>query len=188
MSIIPMDISSSHEIRVKIITGYIAVWVVSSILATAGVFIGYNIVQEARNRINNAKTVDIYRESMALSGAMVLSLDDHGTVIKSNRAIDNFFAGGENIEGRNIHEFCVDEDARQRGVEGMKKWRLRTAVGSTKILLVLAKTSEGVKGIGIIAKAVPHQIGSNISVTAEVLDLNRVDYANYLPKDFLKEK
>lgn len=139
-----------------------------AVLLAIGVVAGWVARQKNADAVKSIKTAMVAAEFSAASGRAELLLDSDGIVIRSNSAADILFAMGHNIEGSNVHDFCVDKITREKAIQGLKRWTASARAGEQLIVYVTANLPQGHSGLTIVATAVRREPGSNVAVTAMV--------------------
>lgn len=160
----------NHQVHCKFMI-YDRVWqaAIICVVIAASVVIGYVIREQRRAWIKDAKTVEVYAEGIQLSHSAIVILGKDGTILKSNTFADEMFdARGDDIQGRNIHDFCVSPDAGERGAAGLEQWFKSANGGSRMSLLVTAKLPAGSKDIAIMATTVKPTPGSEAKAMATI--------------------
>lgn len=160
-----------HRLCIRRIEIWTRVWQATmvALIIAVGVSLGYKIRIQRAEWIKNSKAIDVYAEGIQLSHSAVVILGKDGTVLKSNHFADEMFSGpGHNIEGTNIHDFCVSPEARQRGADGLVRWFASAKDGARMSLLVTAKTPIGSKDIAIMVTTLKPTAGSDVKAVATI--------------------
>jgi PAS domain-containing protein len=179
MSVAMMEMNHKTRCKFEI---YARVWQAAVVAAvvSAGILIGYAIREQRKAWLKDAKTIEVYAEGIQLSHSAVVILGQDGTILKSNTFADEMFAPkGEDISGRNIHDFCVNPDARYRGADGLAKWFESAKDGERMSLLVTAKTPKGSRDIAIMATTVKPTAGSDVKAMATINYADRFEMHDF---------
>ena len=139
-----------------------------SVLIMIAVGVGAVIKRTEQQRFIDSKTVAVFSEGLARSNSPQLVLDASGVVLKSNTAADKLFAGGQNIEALNVHDFCQTPQGAKTGIDGLGRWYKQSGPDSRLLLKVTAKLPRGTEDLLILATTVPPEPGSTTAVVAIV--------------------
>lgn len=152
----------------------------ASILCTLvlSFFVVQHITYTQQIAILNKKTATVAADAIAVSDTALIMTDERGTIVKSSAAADQMFASGADIEGRNVHDWCVDAPAAKRASDMMQRWYANATTGSRRVLVVSASLPAGRTDIFITITALRREPGSEIKMLAFINYLNQISYSD----------
>lgn len=157
-------------------------------LLAVGWFAATSIVLYQKNRnIQNTKTAIVAAQAASMSGVATVNLGDRGQIIMSNAYADDMLAGGKNVEGQNIHDYCVDQRDREAAIEGMNRWYRQSPPGSAKAIKVTLKLPTGTMSTVVIAKTIKRTAGTDIAFTADLIPAKQFSYTDISSLDKVLE-
>lgn len=157
-------------------------------LLALGYFVVQQIKYEQRIAILNKKVATVAADALSVSDTALLMLDEHGKIVKSSSAADDMFANGHDIEGRNVHDWCLTAEATARAAAGMRRWYLSATPGTRRVLIISAKLPTGSRDLFVTVTALRREPGSDIKMMAFVNYMDQVTMSDIREKSRLRSE
>lgn len=131
------------------------------------------IQYDKRQAIQNNKTAIVAAQAASISKVATVLVSEDGMVIRSNTWANEMFAAGSNMEGGNVHDYCVSPDKRAMAMQSIKRWYRSVPSGSVKLIAVDACLKSGTIPIIIIATTIQRDLGSDIAIRADIFPADK---------------